>query len=121
MFLLTKTFPTEIEYRFEWISWIFLAFWIGYTTYSFMIKDNFKINRNSLLIAGSIGILIPVSNGLHSGLWFWKSLSQGYPNSFFVDISWLFCGGLTLIIAWKLRRRLRTRAVAAPEIFLEAH
>lgn len=120
MFLLTKTFPSAMEHRFEWISWIFLAFWVGYTAYSFMIRDNFKINRNSLFLAGFIGVSVPIFNGFHSGLWFWKSLSLGYPDSFVVDIVWLVCGALTLMIAWRLRRRVRIRETASPEVEMVA-
>ncbi len=103
MFLLTKTFPAGMEHRFAWISWLFLAFWVGYTIYSFFIKNNFKINRNALFLAGVLGVLIPAFNGFHSGLWFWKSLNMGYPDSFFIDISWLVCGAITLWIAIKIK------------------
>ncbi|MFL9830650.1 PepSY-associated TM helix domain-containing protein [Flavobacterium sp. ST-87] len=103
MFLLTKTFPAQMEHRFAWISWMFLAFWVGYTVYSYIIKSYFKINRNALFLAGVMGILIPVFNGIHSGLWFWKSLQLGYSDSFFVDLTWLICGMVTLLIALKLQ------------------
>lgn len=107
MFLLTKIFPADMAHRFTWVSWLFLAFWVGYTGYSYLIKDNFRINRNALFLAGVMGILIPVSNGLHSGLWFWKSLSMGYLDSFWVDISWLLCGVVTLWVALKIRPQVK--------------
>ncbi|WP_057940157.1 PepSY-associated TM helix domain-containing protein [Algoriphagus resistens] len=116
MFLLTKTFPAEMEHRFEWISWLFLVFWVAYTVYSFLIKDKFKINRDSLLIAGSFGILIPVFNGFHSGLWLWKSLSLGYSDSFFVDVTWLLCGGLTMLIGLRGRKKGDIKGVCTSQV-----
>lgn len=103
MFILTKTFPAEMSNRFAWISWLFLSFWVGYTVYSFIIKSNFKINRNALFLAGGMGVLIPVFNGFHSGLWFWKSMGLGYSDSFYVDVTWMVCGALTLWIAFKIK------------------
>ncbi|WP_435137126.1 PepSY-associated TM helix domain-containing protein [Formosa sp. A9] len=109
MFLLTKTFPLGMAQRFVWISWLFLAFWVGYTVYSFVIKSNFKINRNALVLAGFMGVLIPVFNGIHSGLWFWKSFKLGYTDSFFVDITWLFCGLVSLWVGLKIQPQKQKR------------
>ncbi len=102
MFILTKTFPAEMAHRFGWISWLFLAFWVGYTVYAYFVKNYFTINRNALLLAGVMGLLIPVFNGLHSGLWLWQSLPMGYPDSFFVDLAWLLTGALTTFVALRL-------------------
>lgn len=104
LFILTKTLPTEMASRFTVISWLFLVFWIGYTLYSYRIKNYFTINRNALLLAGIMGMLIPFFNGFHSSLWFWKSLALGYPDSFYVDVTWLVCGSITFWVAIKLSR-----------------
>lgn len=103
LFILCKTFPVHLENRFTIISWLFLACWVGYTVYSFRIKNYFLINRHALIGAGVFGITIPIFNGLHSGLWLWKSLSLGYADTFFVDLIWLLAGILTLFVALQLR------------------
>lgn len=110
LFLLTKTFPADMAHRFTWISWLFLAFWVGYSIYAYLIKDNFRINRNALVLAGVMGILIPVFNGFHSGLWFWKSLGMGYLDSFWVDLSWLGCGSVTLYVAFRIKPQEKKEA-----------
>ena len=56
-----------------------------------------------MVLAGVMGLLIPVLNGLQSGLWFWKSLSMGYTDSFFVDVAWLVMGIVTLLSAKNFR------------------
>lgn len=103
LFVLSKTFPAEMSNRFTYISWLFLAFWVGYTLYSYVIKNYFRINRNALILAGIMGVLIPLCNGLHSGLWLWKSLTMGYPDTFAIDLIWLIAGITTLIIAFNIK------------------
>ncbi|MEM1339102.1 MAG: PepSY-associated TM helix domain-containing protein [Bacteroidota bacterium] len=103
-FCITKVFPLEMENRFGHMSTVFFLFWLGYTVYAFFLKNFHKINKHALLLAGVFGILIPILNGLQSGLWPWKSLSQGYSDSFFVDVSWLFIGSICLWVGLKVKR-----------------
>ncbi|MEM8896312.1 MAG: hypothetical protein AAGC88_17165, partial [Bacteroidota bacterium] len=49
------------------------------------------------------GLFIPLLNGIQSGLWFWKSLAIGYPDSFLVDVSWLVMSVISLWAAWKAK------------------
>ncbi|MEM9389498.1 MAG: PepSY-associated TM helix domain-containing protein [Bacteroidota bacterium] len=98
-FCLVKILPES----FSLASNIFFLFWLAFTIYAFFIKRPFKINKHALLVAGVFGLLIPVFNGLESGLWFWKSLGMGYKDSFFVDVSWLVISVITLWAAWKAK------------------
>jgi hypothetical protein len=98
-FCLTKIFPADMAGRFETMATMFFGFWFVYILYSYFHKNLFHINRNALLLAGTLGILIPFFNGFHSGLWLWKSFSEGYVDSFFVDLSWLLIGIFTLYAA----------------------
>ena len=103
MFILAKTFPMEMPDRLTYIGWIFLAFWIAYTVYAFIIKNQFSINRHALILGGLLGLLIPIFNGFHSSLWVWRSYAMGYPYSFSVDMFWLICGSITLVIGLWLK------------------
>ena len=99
-FCLVKMFPDN----FGQMSTIFFLFWLGYTVYAFFIKSPYRINKHALLLAGILGLLVPIFNGLQSGLWFWKSLQMGYPNSFFVDVSWLVMASISLWVGLKVKR-----------------
>ncbi|MEM9077299.1 MAG: PepSY-associated TM helix domain-containing protein [Bacteroidota bacterium] len=103
-FCMTKLFPMEMEGRFGTMSTVFFLFWLGYTIYAFFLKDFHKINKHALLLAGVLGLFIPVLNGIQSGLWPWVSLSQGYIDSFFVDVSWLVIGAISLWVGIKTKR-----------------
>ncbi|MEM7550978.1 MAG: PepSY-associated TM helix domain-containing protein [Bacteroidota bacterium] len=100
-FCLTKILPAEMANRFDIMTAMFYSFWFGYTVYAYFSKNYFRITKNALIAAGILGIIIPVLNGIHSGLWFWKSLPLGYMDSFFIDVSWLVMGVITLIAAYK--------------------
>ena len=95
-FCLVKLFPGS----FGMMSNIFLLFWLAYTIYSYFIKSPFKINKHALLLAGVLGLIIPILNGIQSGLWFWKSLGMNYPDSFLVDVSWIIMSVISLWAAF---------------------
>lgn len=99
LFCLAKLFPDN----FSNAGTVFFLFWILFIIYSYIIKSPFKITKRALLLAGGIGIAVPLTNGLSSGLWFWHSLQDGYPYSFFVDVLWLVASILTLWVASKAR------------------
>ena len=103
-FCLTKILPLDIADRFSTMSTVFFLFWLGYAIYAYLLKDFHSINKHALILAGFLGLAIPVLNGIQSGLWFWKSLKSGYVDSFFIDISWLFLGFITLLTAFSVQR-----------------
>ncbi|WP_108868774.1 PepSY-associated TM helix domain-containing protein [Aquimarina aquimarini] len=103
-FCITKIIPLDIENRFGLMSNAFFLFWLAYTLYAFISKDFHKINKHALILAGILGIAIPFLNGLQSGLWFWTSLQSNYIDSFFIDISWLLLGVISLITAFSVQR-----------------
>lgn len=94
-FCLVKLFPSSFETTCN----VFFLFWLVYTVYSYIIKSPFKVNKHALLLAGVLGIAIPLINGLTTGLWLWKSYGLGYSDTFFVDILWLIMGTITMISA----------------------
>lgn len=102
-FCLVKILPLDVDGRFEMMSNIFFLFWLAYTIYAFVIKNNFKINQHAMFLAGALGIMIPVLNGMQTGIWFWRALPMGYTDTFLIDASWLFLGLITLIVAFKVK------------------
>lgn len=103
LFIVAKVLPLEMESRFDLINYVFFGFWLLYTLYALAIKNYFKINKHALVLAGALGFLIPLINGFYSGLWFWQSLSRGYIDSFFIDVSWMCLAIITLTVALKAR------------------
>ncbi|MEO1098896.1 MAG: PepSY-associated TM helix domain-containing protein, partial [Bacteroidota bacterium] len=103
LFVTSKILPLDMEGRYQVINAVFFGFWLLYTIYAYVIKNNYKINKQALFLAGFLGLAIPISNGVITGLWFWKSLGMGNSDSFLVDVSWLVMGVIALLAAWKAK------------------
>ena len=103
LFVLVKVMPAEMANGFLVVTYIFAAFWGAYIIYSMWIKDYWKMTRHSFWIAGALGILIPVFNGLQSDLWLWELLKKGLIDSFFIDFSWLIMGIISMLIAYYVK------------------
>ncbi|MEM6846417.1 MAG: PepSY-associated TM helix domain-containing protein, partial [Bacteroidota bacterium] len=125
LFVIAKGLPLEMDGRYQLINAVFFGFWLAFTIYAFFIKSSYKINKHALLIAGGLGLLVPILNGVQSGLWLWKSWDGGYEDSFMVDLFWLVCGAITLYVAVRLKpqtepvkvnrkKRIYTRVAAKP-------
>ena len=121
LFCMTKVFPLEMEGRFGTMSIVFFLFWLCYTIYAFFLKDFHKINKHALLVTGILGILILLLNGIQSGLWPWKSLPHGYIDSFFVDVSWLVMGSISLWAGLRVKRLVAHKKQKRQDAGQQAH
>ena len=121
LFIIAKLLPLEMEGRFDIINYVFFGFWLAYTVYAYFIKGSFKINKHALVLAGVLGLAIPVTNGIVTGLWFWKSSGMGYVDSFFVDVLWLVLGTITLMAAFKAKPVSKKQSVTKVIIDKENH
>lgn len=77
--------------------WLILAIF-------FILKKNDAFTNKFCLISGSIlGFLIPVTNGIVSGNWFWTSFMQNRTQVFFIDIFWIVLASISLYVAYSLK------------------
>jgi len=77
--------------------WLILAIF-------FILKKNDAFTNRFCLISGSIlGFLIPVTNGIVSGNWFWTSFMQNRTQVFFIDIFWIVLASISLYVAYSLK------------------
>jgi uncharacterized iron-regulated membrane protein len=77
--------------------WLILAIF-------FILKKNDDFTNKFCLISGSIlGFLIPITNGIVSGNWFWNSFMHNQIQVFFIDVFWIVLASLTLYVAYHLK------------------
>ncbi|WP_433834728.1 PepSY-associated TM helix domain-containing protein [Flavobacterium anhuiense] len=77
--------------------WLILAIF-------FIIKKDDAFTNKFCLISGSIlGFLIPITNGIVSGNWFWNSFIQNKFQIFFIDVFWIFLASISLYTAYHLK------------------
>ncbi|MEM6349078.1 MAG: PepSY-associated TM helix domain-containing protein, partial [Bacteroidota bacterium] len=103
IFCLAKILPLEMADRMTTMETIFFLFWLGYSVYSFIQKDYFKISRNAFALAGIIGLAVPVLNGIQTGMWFWQAIPMAYLDVAMIDISWLVIGGVSIATAYYMK------------------
>ncbi|MBE8725089.1 PepSY-associated TM helix domain-containing protein [Flavobacterium hungaricum] len=77
--------------------WLLLAIF-------FIIKKNDGFTNKFCLISGSIlGFLIPITNGIVSGDWFWTSFTHNKIQIFFIDVFWIALASISLYVAYHLK------------------
>ncbi|WP_431243705.1 hypothetical protein ACQ9BO_03890 [Flavobacterium sp. P21] len=82
---------------------IYFGGWLVLTIF-FIIKKNDAFTNKFCLISGSIlGFLIPITNGLVSGNWFWTSFMENKIQIFFIDVFWIFLASISLYTAYHLK------------------
>ena len=103
-FILVKVFqPTDGKlfiYSTYFVGWLLM-------TIVFIIKnDNAFTNKWTLISGGILGLLVPISNGVMTGNWFWLAYNKGYQHVLLVDLLWLVLGVVSLWIGFfKLKRK----------------
>lgn len=81
-------------YTLYFVSWLLLSLF-------FIIKRDDAFTNKYCLISGSIlGFLVPITNGIVTGNWFWKSYIQNQFQLFFVDVFWIVLASISLYVSW---------------------
>ncbi|MFA9192060.1 PepSY-associated TM helix domain-containing protein [Flavobacterium sp. FZUC8N2.13] len=84
-------------YAIYFISWLLMSIF-------FILKKNNRFTNQFCLLSGSIlGFLIPITNGIKTGNWFWVSCSNNQFQPFFVDVFWIILSAITLYASFKLK------------------
>ena len=82
---------------------LYFGGWLLLTLF-FIIKKNDDFTNKFCLISGSIlGFLIPITNGIVSGDWFWTSFMEHKIQIFFIDVFWIALAFITLYTAYHLK------------------
>ncbi|WP_257669908.1 PepSY-associated TM helix domain-containing protein [Parapedobacter tibetensis] len=109
-FLVAKVFPPELDsHRMVFIFRVFFYSWLALSVLLAARRDNFLINKYTLLGGSIIGLLVPIANGITTGNWIWKTFVDNHYQVFVVDAFWLALSTTTLVIALKLKRKVRDK------------
>ncbi len=87
------------------IYYIYFIGWLLLTLFFIIRKNNAFTNKYTLLSGSILGVLIPITNGIVTGNWFWNSLINQQFQIFFVDIFWIVLASITLYITFILNRK----------------
>jgi len=102
-FIATKIFYPLTQ---DDLYWIYFGGWLILTIF-FILKKNDAFTNKFCLISGSIlGFLIPITNGIVSGKWFWTSFIENKIQVFFIDAFWILLASITLYVAISLKPKV---------------
>ncbi|TRX32394.1 PepSY domain-containing protein [Flavobacterium sp. ZT3R18] len=85
-------------------SGIYTVYFVGWLllTVFFILKRNDAFTNKYCLLSGSIlGFLVPITNGIVTGNWFWNSFTHNKFQLFFVDIFWILLASISLYAGLK--------------------
>lgn len=88
-----------IHTRKDLLSVLFFTSWLFFSTFLYLLKNNFKIFKMSLWLTGFLSFLIPVLNGFIDKQWVWVSFNNGQMGSFYVDVLWFLVGVANIYMA----------------------
>ncbi|MFZ6013496.1 MAG: PepSY-associated TM helix domain-containing protein [Bacteroidota bacterium] len=104
-FIVTMLVPHEFDeirqtilYNFYFGSWLLLSIFFVWR------KDNYITNKYTLLSGAVMGMLVPVTNGIITGNWFWISFARHQFDVFVVDFLWIFISAIAFYAVFKLKR-----------------
>lgn len=83
-------------YYFYFSSWILLFLFFRFK------RNNYFTNKISLLLSSLFGFLVPFTNGLTSGNWFWVSFKNKQYEILLIDVLWIILSTTALIFYLKI-------------------
>ncbi|QEC51840.1 putative iron-regulated membrane protein [Anseongella ginsenosidimutans] len=89
----------DFIYHVYFYSWLILAL------YYIVRRDINRTNRETLLLGAVLSLCVPVTNGIYSGNWPWKTFADGAMDIFFLDLLWIAIAVVAYISYLKVRTR----------------
>ncbi|MAM18365.1 MAG: PepSY-associated TM helix domain-containing protein [Christiangramia sp.] len=105
-FILVKINPAA---SMRFIYYAYFLSWLAFSVFLVLRKNKRFINNFTLLSGSLLGFLVPITNGLLTGNWIWKSFSEDQTQIFLIDLLWLILSVISLLVYLKLRRGRTTK------------
>lgn len=77
-FILVKINPASMSF----IYYAYFLNWLAFSVFLVLRKDDRFTNNFTLLSGSLLGFLVPITNGLVTGNWIWKSFSEDQTQIF---------------------------------------
>ncbi|MEM8527675.1 MAG: PepSY-associated TM helix domain-containing protein [Bacteroidota bacterium] len=92
IFIANKAVPMDLAGRVAYVNATFFISWLLLIIAGLFWNNFRKLNRNYLQIGGIFSLLIPITNGIVTGDWVWKTLANAQWYVASVDIFWMITG-----------------------------
>ena len=108
-FIVVKLLPAELaSQKMSVLYNSFFWLWLLLSAIFYLIRDNYLMNKVSLILVTIFGILIPIVNGITSGNWIWKTFLASQQEILLVDVLWFFLSIVSFTIVCNLKPRIIT-------------
>lgn len=106
-FLFVKFFGGNFLNKQTAIYYCYFITW-GITMLIFRFKrDNYWVNKNSLLVSAIAGILIPISSGIISDNWIWKTIANQQYEILTIDVLWILISMVSFYAYSKVSKKIK--------------
>ncbi|MFB9078308.1 PepSY-associated TM helix domain-containing protein [Flavobacterium procerum] len=92
-------FPLSKSNLFE----LYFGGWLILAVFFIFTKNDAFTNKVCLISGSILGFLIPITNGIVTGNWFWNSFIHNEIQIFFIDVFWIVLASITLYVAYNLK------------------
>lgn len=111
-FIVVKLYPNE---GMDFIYRVYFYTWLAFSVLLLLRRNNYKTNRDCLLLGSIIGICIPIVNGIVTRNWIWISFQKRYHDILLIDLFWLFLSISTFTGCYLMIRKQKTKKAAIPK------
>jgi uncharacterized iron-regulated membrane protein len=104
-FLVTKLLPPNLDdVRLTLLYSTYFGSWLVSAVFFAWKRDNYFINKYTLLAGAVIGSLVPIFNGIGTGKWPWVTFRDGHTDIFVVDMLWILISVAAFYSVLRLRK-----------------
>lgn len=100
IYLAEKLVALELANRVAIINQIFFWGWLALTIAGCFWNSYTRQNKYYLILGGILMLLLPLANGITTGLWPWIAW-HSFQEVALIDVSWCFMGVIALFVAFK--------------------
>lgn len=106
LFLANTFVDFDMARRIYLVDQIFFSSWLALAVSFLFIPKSFQaIGKTAFALTGVLGILIPISNGIVTGDWLWKTIPNSEWHVAGVDIAWILIGAGALALSVYIHRK----------------
>ncbi|MEA5426698.1 PepSY-associated TM helix domain-containing protein [Arcicella lustrica] len=99
LFMAERFIPITLSNHSFWVNTSFFSSWLLLMILGLFWKNESLLTKRFLYINGFLSLIVPISNGISTGDWFWKMLVNQQFYVAAVDIFWLLTALISIVLA----------------------
>ncbi|QXP69683.1 PepSY domain-containing protein [Polaribacter sp. R2A056_3_33] len=109
-FLFVKTCIGYFNDNQAAIYWFYFITWLLFILFFRFKRDNYYTNKVSLLLGAIFGFLVPITNGIISENWLWKTFAKNQFDILTIDVLWIIIASISLLFYLKIKPKVKEQS-----------